>query len=140
MRSMPIANSNKDQLKTSLDRCIKLIGQGKHREAIRILHPLTGRHPRSAAVFGTLGRAFFEIGDMEKAREAFQSAVDLNPKSELASLGLFHSLWGQQAASKAFAEMRRFLSITDSSEYKTLLRDLAVEGHLAPRLEPAGAA
>jgi predicted Zn-dependent protease len=137
---MPIVNSSKDQLKTALDRCIKLIGQGKHREALRILQPLSRQHPRSAAVFGTLGRAFFEIGDMQKSREAFQSAVDLNPKSELASLGLFHSLWGRHATSEAFAEMRRFLSISDSSEYKTLLRDLAVNGHLAPRLEPAGAA
>jgi uncharacterized protein HemY len=137
---MPIVNSNKDQLKTSLDRCVKLIGKGKHREALRILQLLSRQHPRSAAVFGTLGRAFFEIGDLQKSRGAFQSAVDLNSKSELASLGLFHSLWGLHAASEAFAEMRRFLSISDSSEYKTLLRDLAVDGHLAPRLEPAGAA
>jgi predicted Zn-dependent protease len=137
---MPIANSNKDQLKTTLDRSIKLIGRGKHREALRILNPLSRQHMRSAAVFGTLGRAFFEIGDMEKAGNAFRRAVDLNPKSELASLGLFHSLWGQEAASEAFAEMRRFLSMTDSTEYKTLLRDLAVEGHLAPRLHAAGAA
>jgi predicted Zn-dependent protease len=137
---MPIANSNKDELKTLLDRSVKLIGRGKHREALRILNPLSDQHPRSAAVFGMLGRAFFEIGDMKKSRDAFKRAVDLNPKSELASLGLFHSLWGQEAASEAFAEMRRFLSITDSSEYKTLLRDLAVEGHLAPRLHAAGAA
>jgi len=87
-----------------------------------------------------MGRAFFEIGDMAKAEDAFRRAVELNPKSELASLGLFHSLWEQQAASEAFAEMRRFLAVADSSEYKTLLRDMAVEGHLAPRLETAGAA
>lgn len=132
---MPTMNSTNDRV--ILNRAIGLSRQGKNREAVRLLQPLARQHPRSAVIFGCLGGAHFELGEMDKAAEAFGRATRLNPKSELASLGLFHSLWGQGAATAAFAEMRRFLSTSDSVEYTTLLRDLAVGGHLAPQLEPA---
>jgi predicted Zn-dependent protease len=134
MRTMTTMNLHKDR---TLNRAIALSGQGKNREAVKLLQPLARQHPRSAAIFGCLGGTYFELGEMDKAAKEFRRATQLNPKSELASLGLFHSLWGQGAAAEAFAEMRRFLSISDSAEYTTLLRDLAMEGHLAPQLEPA---
>jgi predicted Zn-dependent protease len=137
---MPIVNSNNSHQKVALDRAIKLSRQGKFRQAVQILEPLSQHHSKSAAVFGALGGAYFELGNMAKAAEAFRRSVKLNPKSELASLGLFHSLWTQNKASEAFAEMRRFLSISESVEYTTLLRDLAKAGQLAPLLVPAGAA
>ena len=60
-------------------------------------------------------------------------AVELSPRSELASVGLFHSLWDLGKVNQAFAEMRRFLRLSDSPEYSKLLRDLTVEGRLVPQ-------
>ena len=137
---MPFANSNNNGLRTGMNRAMQLRRQGRRREAVRILEGLASRHSRSAAVMGSLGSVYFELGLLAKAGKAFAQAIELNPKSEMASLGLFHSLWQQGARSEAFAEMSRFLSAAKSEEYTKLLRDLAVAGELAPKLTRAGAA
>jgi predicted Zn-dependent protease len=130
---MPIANSNNRTLRISLSRVIKLIRQRKLQQARQILLPLSYQHPHSAAVHGLLGSTYFELGDMTNAAAAFAQVIRLNPKSELASLGLFHSLWAQKRRHQAFAEMQRFLSIAPSQEYAALLQ-------LSPRVASAGAA
>jgi tetratricopeptide (TPR) repeat protein len=130
---MPSTNSTDQPLRDALNRAIELNRQGKHRACVKLLLPLLETHPRSAAVYGYLGGAYFELGDYDQSTECFRKAARLSPKSELASLGLFHSLWNQDALSEAFDEMKRFLSITDSKEYQTLLRDMAIEGRLAPK-------
>src|SRR5437763_1697223 len=114
MPKTPTTSSNDAQLRRALDRAIALNRAGKHREAVRLLLPLAKSHPRSAAVMGYLGGAYLELQDPARALGAFRRAVQLNPKSELASLGLFHSLWSQNSPEEAFAEMRRFLSLNDS--------------------------
>jgi tetratricopeptide (TPR) repeat protein len=130
---MRTANSNNKTLRESLDRAIGLKRQRKNRQAIQILLLLSRQYPRSATVHGLLGGTYFELDDMGKAANAFTQAIRLNPKSELASLGLFHSLWERNQRHQAFAEMRRFLSIAPSEQYTTLLRDLAIAGQIAPR-------
>lgn len=51
----------------------------------------------------------------------------LSPHSEMASLGLFHSLWRTDRTDAAFDEMRRFLKSNDSPHYRRLLRDLLAD-------------
>jgi len=120
-------------MRDSLNRAIELNRQGKYRAAVKVLLPMLESHPRSAAAYGYLGGSYFELGEYDQSTECFRKATRISPKSELASLGLFHSLWNQDALSDAFDEMKRFLSIADSKEYETLLRDMAVEGRLAPK-------
>lgn len=119
---------------------MELLGQRKRASAIRLLVPLAEANPSRAAIWGSLGRAFFEAERWREAAAAFRQASILSPGSELASLGLFHSLWSTGAELEAFEEMRRFLMVAESDEYATLLHDLTVEGRLALRLEPATAA
>ncbi len=116
------------------------MGKGKHADAIAVLTLLVERHPDRGAVWGSLGKAYFEAGDFPAAAEAFGRTTVLSPSSELASLGLFHSLWKTGAGAAALVEMKRFLSVAPSAEYATLLCDLVVEGAISPRLAPAKAA
>jgi predicted Zn-dependent protease len=135
---MPLRNSNNHSLRAQLDRGIKLHRARKVEEATELLERLAHDFPRSAAVAGYLGSVYFEQDEPATAAKWFRRAIRLSPKSELASLGLFHSLWNSNAAMEAVAEMRRFLRTADSPAYAKLLRDLTVEGRLVPLL--AGAA
>jgi len=133
---MPSRNLN-NGVRKELDRAIHLNRQGDPRAAITLLKDLLKKYATSAAVAGYLAGIYFEQSDMPNAEKYFRQATRLNPKSELASVGLFHSLWNQRRETEATEEMRRFLNLSDSPEYARLLHDLAVEGQLIPQLEPA---
>jgi predicted Zn-dependent protease len=135
---MRSTTSNNVGLRGLFDRAVKLHHAGKTTDAVVILEELARRYRKSAPVAGYLAGLYYEQGRFERAARWFKRATTLAPKSELASLGLFHSLWKLRDGEKAISEMRRFLRIVDSSEYKTLLRDLTVEGRMIPQF--AGAA
>jgi predicted Zn-dependent protease len=122
----------KTSIKSEMDRRLNAAIQenraGRHAEAIALLNPLAAEYPKSAAVVGYLAGVYFGLNNYVKAEKSFRKASRLSPKSELASLGLFHSLWNLGRRREAFREMRRLLKVTDSEEYKMLLRDLAVAG------------
>ncbi len=135
---MPSKNSNKTELRESLDRALKLQRAGRARQAARALEKLALTDPDSPTVVGLLGNLYLELGELEKAVFHLRRATALSPKSELASVGFFHSLWESELFTEALREMQRFLRMNESPEYAKLLRDLAVEGRLVPQI--AGAA
>ena len=128
------SNSNRNGLRREFDAAIKLHRAHKSRQAAKALEQLAADHPSSAPVAGMLGGVYFDLGDFQQAARWFKRATKLSPKSELASVGLFHSLWELDRTADAVAEMRRFLRGSDSPEYTKLLRDLTVEGRLVPHI------
>jgi len=63
--------------------------------------------------------------DYQAAENTLAIAVSLRPRSELASLPLFHTLRHLGRSSDAFAEMRRFLALRpESHEYELLRAEL----------------
>jgi hypothetical protein len=58
---------------------------------------------------------------MDEAERDFKSAVVLSPKSEKASLGLFHCLWEQGKEDGAFEEMKRLIRTTKREEYQVIV-------------------
>ncbi len=44
--------------------------------------------------------------------------------AELTSLGLFHTLWSMERYKDGFAELRRFLSISESEEHFRLIEEM----------------
>src|SRR5258707_13560937 len=88
---------------------------------IEILRNLVAENPESAMFNATLANSLKAEGDIDTAIEHFQKAVKLAPKSELYSLGLFHSLWRQEKREEAFDEMKRFMSISDSADYRAII-------------------
>ena len=112
----------------------KLLGRAiRHRDkseydAIRILRALAKIKSNSASVHGLLGDVYWRLGRLKQAVQSFKRATELAPKSELASLGLFHILWESGKMERAKAEMKRYMAVGNSREYASMV----------PRLFPNG--
>jgi N-acetylmuramoyl-L-alanine amidase len=67
---------------SAFDLAIKgqnLLAVGKAKEAVEVLTRATDMDPRNEWVWGLLGRAGFQAGDMRKALDSFRNALRLNP-------------------------------------------------------------
>jgi predicted Zn-dependent protease len=82
---------------------------------------------KSARLWGYLGFLYAEARQDGKAAQAFRKSTRLSPRSETASLGLFHSLWRTGNTDAAFNEMRRFVKLSDSPQYRELLRGMLAD-------------
>ena len=137
---MPSKTSTDPQLRAAVDTALKLGRAGRHREGTAALIPLARAHPQSGAIRGVLGKLFYESGDYRASAQWFRQTTRVTPTSELASLGLFHSLWNLNRHREALAEISRFLSVAECADYDAILHDLAAAGRLTLRRETAGAA
>ncbi len=79
---------------------------------------------RRAAILGTLAHIHFTMKKFNEALGFYKEAVELSPKSELASLGLFHTLWNLNRVWDAYGEAKRFLSLRDSEEYFRMIEEM----------------
>ena len=111
-----------------VDEAIGLRDRGQEAEAIALLNKVLEEHPNSSAAHAILGGLRWDYQDLEGARRCFAEAVRLSPKMELASLGLFHTSYKLGDKDAAFGEMRRFLSISESVEYRKLIREFKKMG------------
>jgi len=115
-----------EEFKSKLDQAIALKNQERYGEAARILEDLRKTNPRSASVHGLLGYAQWEQGDLASAVHSFKNAVELSPQSELASLGLFHTLLESGDKQGAIREMNRFRRMAASKEYDAIAEKLGI--------------
>jgi predicted Zn-dependent protease len=111
--------------KASFADAIRLKTEGKLREAKEALNALAAARPSYPPVRGVLAGVLFELEEFTTAAEEFGTASRLSPKSELASLGLFHSLLRIGRRVDAIAELRRFIASQASPEYTMFLDGLA---------------
>ena len=88
------------------------------RAAAEIMTDLVGKRPDSAPLRAVLANMLWQSGDLKKAEKEFRRATDLRPKSELFSLGLYHCLMDRNETDKAFEEMKRFIEISDSRNFR----------------------
>jgi predicted Zn-dependent protease len=122
MQSMSwAANQNarpkwEEQFKTAL----VLRKKKKPEAAIELLIAMNAEHPKTPAILGTLAGAYWDQGNLQRAALYFRQTTRLSPKSELASLGLFHTLWELGRPNDAKKEMIRFLAICNSKEYEAI--------------------
>jgi predicted Zn-dependent protease len=89
-------------------------------EAEQQFKDLLVMNPASASVHAFLADTLWDQGQLTRAIASFRKAVERAPKSEMASLGLFHTLLESDDREGAIAEMDRFLSLSDSEEYQAL--------------------
>lgn len=88
---------------------------------------LLKEQPENRTVLGMLSACYFELEKYELAAVSASQSVAVSPKSETASLVLFHSLWKTKREDEAFDEMRRFMSLAPSNAYDELLKDINAE-------------
>ncbi len=91
---------------------------------LRIMQDLVQASPNSFIFRAALANTLWNLGDTEKALPEFHKAGVLDPLNEAVSLSIFHCLWGLNRNEEAFDEMKRFLAISDSKEYKSILEGL----------------
>lgn len=106
------------------EEALRLREQGDLPEAQRILEGLVASQPRSAALFAVLGDLYWDLGFLDKSISSFRTATQIATRSEDASLGLFHTLWQAGREDEAFDEMKRFMNISNSEEYRELIKNM----------------
>jgi predicted Zn-dependent protease len=97
---------------------------GDTQKAAETLRELVSRRPNSAVFAATLANTLKSLGNVTEAEKYFRTAVSLAPRSEKFSLGLFHCLWRQGKQVEALEEMKRFMSLSDSQDYREILAEL----------------
>lgn len=74
-------------------------------------------------VHGQLGYLYWSLDDYDRAAQHYREAVALMPKSELASLGLFHTTLKAGRMLDALGEALRLLGKRNSDEYRAVFSD-----------------
>ncbi|MGE3467246.1 MAG: tetratricopeptide repeat protein [Pyrinomonadaceae bacterium] len=114
-----------EKIEPVVDEAIRLRDSGRLSEAADKLREILAMSPeRRAPILGVLAHIYFTMKDFDRALECYEEAVELSAKSELGSLGLFHTLWNLGRTSDAFKEAGRFLALRDSEEYSQLIKEM----------------
>ncbi len=115
-----------------VEEAIALRDRGRERAAIGLLERIVAEAPNSSFAWLIMGGLLWDRGDPDRALESFERAVEISPDLEKASLGVFHTALELGDDEKAFGEMKRFLSVSESEEYRNLIRGLKDIGRRGP--------
>lgn len=119
------ADQDDPRLKVLLQQAIDLKNAKDYAAAIRVLADSIREYPKCAPAHALMGSIYLhKLKQMSKAVDCFQKALHLSPKSEGASLGLFHSLWEANRQVEALEEMKRFQAVSHSKDYDEILAEI----------------
>lgn len=90
-------------------RGVELSGAGRFEEAIEALKKGLAEQPNYAKGWWLLGGIYWQLGRYTEALTCRRHAVQLRPRNEQCSLGLFYTLLDAGLAEETVAEVRRFL-------------------------------
>jgi tetratricopeptide (TPR) repeat protein len=113
-----------NEFREKFQQALDLKNSGDLESAYTLLSDIASKNPNSAPALGVLADVAYSKGLIQEAAEWFRKVTILSPKSEMASLGLFHSLFDLGDTNGAFDEMKRFMSIQHSDEYELLLSEI----------------
>src|SRR3984957_12188016 len=88
---------------TAVEEATELLHEERYREALAELRRVLNEDPKNPYAFFFLGVAFFEVGEGEAARDAYEACVRLAPKHLGARVALAHvkrALGGARGAIK----------------------------------------
>lgn len=103
---------------------IKFQNNNRHGNALKLLFSLEHKYSKFSPLYGSIASSFYQVGDFKNSAKYFRKTLKLNPASELASLGLFHSLEQMRKHKSAFMELDRFLNLNKASLYKTTILEM----------------
>ena len=91
------------------EEALNLKSEGDYDRAILVLKKTIRLYPDVSILHWLVGALYFcEFHLPKKALRWFRKAVALAPKTELASLGLFHALWALDRCDEALEELKRY--------------------------------
>lgn len=106
-----------------INQAIDLKNKSEFHDSLNILLPMLSQYPNDSRLYGLVATNHYLMEDYSNSRKFFLVTVELNPKSELASLGLFHSYRELKKFRKSFQELDRFLSNNQPNLYKVTLEE-----------------
>ena len=113
-----------DTIKNIINDALALKSQGKYTEGLKIMKQIEKEFPNDSVIHGIIASLFYEKNDFKKSEKYFRKTVELNPNSELASLGLFHSLISLNKENEALCELRNFIKTHSIKLYKVTIDEL----------------
>lgn len=115
---------SKEMNRVKFERALKFRDEGKNNEAIDLFNEILKSEPNNLKVYLLLGEIYLSIEEYKKSSKCFRKARFIKDDSELASLGLFHSLLELSDLDGAFKEMDRFLNDNVPNNYKVTLDEI----------------
>lgn len=99
--------------------------KGNHAEAIKFYRDSLNADPNMTICHIGLGDSLFETGALAKARESYETAIELNPTQVLANLGLARILIREDQSDAA---VQHFMKWADPSTLLSMSSSSAVSG------------
>jgi tetratricopeptide (TPR) repeat protein len=106
---------------------VALRDKGDLRDSIQVFSKILNDYPDDRIKHGThsvLAGVHFDLKEYDEAFINFKKATELNPKSELASLGLYVTCAKLDRDEEAIGELIRFLKRYPANLYKDTLEEL----------------
>ncbi|HWY87071.1 MAG TPA: tetratricopeptide repeat protein [Gemmataceae bacterium] len=127
-------NSNKDsswkndpELNQILQQGIYCKDNSDYQGAISAFEEAIRKSPQCSLAYWLLGGVHYTfLNDPRAALPYFQKGVQLSPKTEIASLALFHSLWDTDQTFEALEELKRYQLLTNwsSKDYLEIMQEI----------------
>lgn len=111
-------------LKEQFNNAMELKNSKSYELALKIFFALKKKLPNSAQLLAAIADTYWKNNEIENAIKYFTQAIKLQPEWEVVSLGLFHCLWTIDETDKAFEEMKRFMAISDSLDYRAIVKEI----------------
>ncbi len=74
----------------AVEDALELLHEERYREALEVLRDILKADPKNSYAFFFLGQAFYEVGEMEPARDAYRACLTLAPKHLGARIAICH--------------------------------------------------
>ena len=74
----------------AVDEAVELLHEERYREAMVLLREILKADPKNPYAFFFLGQAFYEVGEMEPARDAYRACLTLAPRHLGARIAICH--------------------------------------------------
>ena len=96
------------KIKKMFDEALELRDKKEYENAAHLLKQIVKQAPEVPFCYGHLGEIAWRQGKLQEANLYFRKTTKLLPKSSLASLGVFHTLWEMRKYESALREIERF--------------------------------
>lgn len=74
----------------AVEEALELLHEERYREALEVLREVLKTDATNAYAFFFLGQAFYEVGEMEPARDAYRACLTLAPRHLGARIAIAH--------------------------------------------------
>ena len=111
-----------------LQRGQELLGDRHHAQAAIVLERAARLEPMKGSILEPLGRAYYNSGQTERARETFEALLEVDPSAPFAHYGLGQSLKRLGRTREARTHLRLACALAPKSElYRGALARLGPE-------------